>query len=199
MSVIRIKGNHIDNLVEAAYEILIKWVSYSDESVGIISETNNEPHNAITPICRFRNGLYELDLVLRNNRTTKERPYGLFHPREEYHNIKKENIGLIEVMGLAVLPSRLKREMEEVKKYLLEGELDGIKKQKDLSKHYDFAVNIYERNEINKDNIGKIIENEIGRVFLNVLKDAAVFKDNVKGKEAFAKCRETLLSNLIPN
>lgn len=197
MTTIRIKGSSIGKLVKAAYEILVKWEAYTDKSVGIISETKGEPHNAITPICRFRNGLYELDLVLRNNRTTEERPYGLFHPREEYHNIKKENIGLIEAMGLAVLPSRLKREMEDLKKYLIEGRLEGIKERTDLSKHYHLASKVYDKYKSNGGNIDELLENEIGSTFLKILKDAGVFKDSQEGRIAFKKCRQALFSNLI--
>lgn len=149
-----------------------------------------------TPIARYNVDLYELDLVLRNNRVTKERPYGLFHSREEYHNIKRENIGLIEAMGLAVLPSRLKGEIEEIKGYLLKEELQKIKYNEYLNKHYNLAMMIHEKYKINNKNINKIIEKEIGDVFLNMLKDAGVFKDTVEGQFAFKKCMKKLLLNL---
>lgn len=194
MSVIRIKGKNIGVLTDIAYDIFIKWKNYSDKEVDILSHSNGEEHNTITPICRFRNGLYELDLVLRNNRTTENRPYGLYHPREEFHHIKKENIGLIEVMGLAVLPSRLKTEMETLKVYLLDDNLEGIKSHTDLNKHYNWALNILGKYEISKENIDDIVNDEIGEVFLNVLKDAGVFKETPIGKEAFKKCVNTLLS-----
>lgn len=194
MSVIRIKGKTIEKLTDTAYDIFLKWKDYSDEEVDILSHSNGEEHNTITPICRFRDGLYELDLVLRNNRTTKERPYGIFHPREEFHHIKKENIGLIEVMGLAVLPSRLKTEMELVQEYLLKNDIEGIKNNKDLIKHYNWVLSILEKQKISEENVDNIINNEIGEVFLNVLKDAGVFKETYKDKEAFKKCRNILLS-----
>ncbi len=194
MSVIRIKGKNIKVLADTAYDVFLKWKGYSDEEVGILSQSNGEEHNTITPICRFKHGLYELDLVLRNNRTTKDRPYGLFHPREELHHIKKENIGLIEVMGLAVLPSRLKTEMELLKEYLLINDLEGIKIHKDLSKHYNWTLRILEKQKISRENVDDIINNEIGEVFLNVLKDAGVFKETFEGQKAFKKCMHVLLS-----
>lgn len=196
MSVIRLKGDNIDNLVDVANEIFKKWKCYNDEKASIICETNGENHNTITPISRFRQGLYELDLVLRNNRTSRERPFGIFHPREELHHIKKENIGLIEVMGLAVLPARLKTEMESLKEYLLDSNINGIMNHKNLKKHGSWAVNILEEYSLNEDNIENILEEEIGRVFLEVLRDAGVFKDTDKGKEAFIRCRENLFSNM---
>lgn len=194
MSVIRLKSEDKEKLIQRAFKISKAWEDYNDESVGIISHTDDTPHNAITPISRKREGLYEIDLVLRNNRTTEKRPYGLFHPREEYHNIKKENIGLIEVMGLAVLPSRLKREMEELKKYLLKDDLDSIKEDENLNKHLNFAKDIVKEEKLNKDNIDSIVEEKVGRVFLNVLKDAGVFKDTKEGRDAFNRCRKQLLS-----
>lgn len=196
MSVIRLKGEDIDKLVDISYEILCRWKDYSDEEASIMAETDGEPHNTITPICRVREGLFEVDLVLRNNRTTKERPYGIFHPRQEYHHIKKENIGLIEVMGLAVLPSRLKAEMESLRGYLLKGDIDGIKEQRELGKHLDWAVDIWEKHVLTEENVDHILCQEIGKVFLGVLEDAGVFKDTEKGKAAFARCRGTLLEGM---
>ncbi len=196
MSVIRLKGKDIDNIVEAANEIFLKWKNYDDEKVSIISETNGERHNTITPICRFRDGLFELDLVLRNNRTSEERPYGIFHPREEFHHIKKENIGLIEVMGLAVLPARLKYEMEMLEGYLLKKDIDGIMNNKDLKKHGDWAVDILKNYSLTEDNVTDIIRKEIGKIFLEILKDAGVFKDTEEGKAAFASCIEVLFDSL---
>ncbi len=195
MSVIRIKASDIDILVEKAYDIFLGWKNYSDPDVEIYSHTDGVEHNTITPIARCRNGIFELDLVLRNNKTTEERPYGLYHPRQEYHNIKKENIGLIEVMGLAVLPSRLKLEIELLKKYLLDRDIDGIKNHADLEKHSHWAQDILARNSLTADNISDVLDNEIGEVFLKVLKDAGLFKYTEEGKAAFAKCRKKLLSN----
>lgn len=194
MSVIRIKGKNIEILTDTAYDIFLKWKDYSDEEVDVLSHSNGEEHNTVTPICRFRHGLYELDLVLRNNRTTKDRPYGLFHPREEFHNIKKENIGLIEVMGLAVLPSRLKTEMELLKKHVLKNDLDTIARNDELKKHYNWIVSISEKYHLTEENINVVLNDEIGEVFLNVLKDAGVFKDSKEGKKAFKKCMNILLS-----
>lgn len=196
MSVIRLKGDNIDKVVETSYEIFCRWKDYSDEEVSIIAESNGNPHNTITPICRYREGLYEMDLVLRNNRTTEERPYGLFHPREEYHHIKKENIGLIEVMGLAILPSRLKYEMESLKNCLLKGDIDGIKKQEELVKHLDWAMDIMEKHDLTEKNIDCIIQQEIGKVFLAVLEDAGVFKNTHKGRMAFEKCKANLFKGM---
>lgn len=199
MSVIRLKGKDINSLANAANEIFLGWKNYNDKEVSIISETNGESHNTITPICRFRNSLFELDLVLRNNRTSEERPYGIFHPREELHHIKKENIGLIEVMGLAVLPSRLKVEMEILEKYLLNKDIDGIRKHEDLKKHGDWAESILESHSLTGENMKGILHKEIGKVFLEVLKDAGVFKNTEKGKAAFARCRKVLFSNMEGN
>lgn len=196
MSVIRLKSECSDNLADAAYDIFSKWKEYSDEEVLILSHSNSEEHNTITPICRFRNGLYELDLVLRNNKTTQERPYGIFHPREEYHHIKKENIGLIEVMGLAVLPSRLKREIELLKVHLVNGDLQGIKNNDELNKHYSWAKAIVAKYQFTNKKINEILNTEIAEVFLGVLKDSGVFKDTQIGKAAFEKCRESLFIDL---
>ncbi len=197
MSVIRLKGKDIDNLVEMAYDIFLGWKDYGDEAAEIFSHTDSVEHNTITPIGRCRNGIYELDLVLRNNKTTEERPYGLFHPREKYHNIKKENIGLIEVMGLAVLPSRLKAEIELLKDYLLVGDIEGIVNHESLNKHSTWAKDILEKNYLTPDNISEVLNNEIGEVFLRVLKDAGVFKDTEDGSASFARCREKLFSKLV--
>ena len=196
MSVIRIKGKNTDKLIDAAYEIFLRWKDYSDEQCLILSHTSKEEHNTITPICRFRGELYELDLVLRNNRTTAHCPYGIFHPREEYHHIKKENIGLIEVMGLAVLPARLKKEMELLKPYLINNDMEGIKSCDDLIKHFSWAEMIMAKYQLSNENITDILNKEIAEIFLCVLKDAGVFKDTESGKDAFKKCRDALFINL---
>lgn len=197
MSVIRLKGKDIDSLVNMAYDIFLGWKDYNDQEAEIFSHTDGVEHNTITPIGRCRNGIYELDLVLRNNKTTEQRPYGLYHAREEYHNIKKENIGLIEVMGLAVLPSRLKVEIELLKDYLLVGDIEGIVNQEALNKHSHWAKDILERNSLTLGNISEVLNNEVGEVFLKVLKDAGVFKDTKDGDASFARCREQLFSKLI--
>lgn len=195
MSVIRLKGESIEDLVEVSSKVLDNWIGYSDESVKIVSHTFDVRHNTITPVARFRDGKFEIDLVLRNNRCDEEKPDGIFHPRKEYHNIKRENIGVIEVMGLAVLPSRLKKEMESLKTLLIENRLEEIKLDDDLKKHYDFAAKIKETYNIKEVDLEEVIKEEIGMVFLNVLKDAGVFKDTEKGQEAFRKCLNALLTH----
>jgi len=168
-----------------------KWEEYTDESVNIYAETNGEKHNAVTPIARNNNGIYELDIVLRNNLTTDEYPDGVFHPHKDLHNIKKENIGLIEVMGLAVLPPRLKEELEMLKDYILNDK--DISSNEKLEKHAKWVENIKNKySDINKDNIEGILKTEVGNTFLEVLKDAGVFKTDEKGREAFRRFIEIL-------
>ncbi|HCW54080.1 MAG TPA: UDP-glucose--hexose-1-phosphate uridylyltransferase [Clostridium sp.] len=192
MSVIRINGSNKEKLVELADHILTSWRKYSDESVDILFESNNEPHNTITPIARRRDGNYELDLVLRNNRTTDEYPLGIFHPHNEVHHIKKENIGLIEVMGLAVLPARLKAELNEVKECLI-NKVPNISDKENISKHADWYKQIIEKYDIiNEANADSIVRDEVGNVFLEVLNHAGVFKRNSTGLSAFDKFIETL-------
>lgn len=197
MSVIRLKGKDINSIVDMAYDIFLEWKDYNDHEAQIFSHTDGVEHNTITPIGRCRDGIYELDLVLRNNKTSIERPYGLYHAREEYHNIKKENIGLIEVMGLAVLPSRLKTEIELLKDYLLRKDIEGIKNHESLNKHSNWAIDILERNILTDNNISETLNKEIGEVFLKVLKDAGVFKDTKDGNAAFDRCKSVLFSRLI--
>lgn len=186
MSVIRIRHKNTERLVEFAAYILNKWRNYNDKDVFIFSETNGEPHNTITPIARKKDNVYELDLVLRNNITTDEYPLGVYHPHKELHHIKKENIGLIEVMGLAVLPSRLEKELKETAKCIL-NKLD-LRKNEYTAKHadwvYDFLPNY---SDINENNIMNILEKEIGLVFIKVLECCAVFKRDKKGLDAFVK------------
>ena len=192
MSVIRINGYNKEKLIELADHILTSWRKYSDESVDILFESNNEPHNTITPIARRRNGNYELDLVLRNNRTTDEYPLGIFHPHNEVHHIKKENIGLIEVMGLAVLPARLKSELNMVKESLLNSVSD-ISNNEKISNHADWYKQIIEKYDIiNEENVDSILRKEVGNVFLEVLNHAGVFKRTSTGQNAFDKFIETL-------
>lgn len=186
MSVIRIRHKNTERLVEFAAYILNKWRNYNDKDVFIFSETNGEPHNTITPIARKKDNVYELDLVLRNNITTDEYPLGVYHPHKELHHIKKENIGLIEVMGLAVLPSRLEKELKETAKCIL-NKLD-LRKNEYTAKHadwvYDFLPNY---SDINENNIMNILEKETGLVFIKVLECCAVFKRDKKGLDAFVK------------
>lgn len=191
MSVIRLSGASPERLTELADRILSAWRNYSDESVGIFAFTDGEPHNTITPIARRRDGLFELDLVLRNNITSKEHPLGVFHPHSELHHIKKENIGLIEVMGLAVLPARLKNEMALLADAILSGA--DIRKDELLSKHADWADEIVAKhNDINSSNINSILHSEIGIVFSKVLEHAGVFKRNAEGKAAFCRFAQSI-------
>ena len=192
MSVIRLASENSDRLIELADKILAAWRGYSDEGVGIFACTDGEPHNTITPIARMRDGLYELDLVLRNNITTDEHPLGVFHPHAELHHIKKENIGLIEVMGLAVLPARLKGEIAALEKAILSG--DDIRKDEVLNIHADWVDEIkLKYSDINADNIGSILKTEIGLVFAKVLEHAGVFKRDSAGIAAFIKFTESVL------
>jgi UDPglucose--hexose-1-phosphate uridylyltransferase len=197
MSVIRLKGTSITKLVEASSVIMAKWKTYSDEEVSIISHTGEEEHNTITPITRFRKDQYEVDLILRNNRKSEENPFGIFHSHEKYHHIKWENIGLIECMGLAVLPARLKKEMTGMKENILKSDLAHIEQDEELKKHGNFAKEIIKKYpDLNEDNMDDIIYNEIGDVFLRVLLNCGVFKDNEEGHVAFEKCREALYESI---
>lgn len=187
MSVIRINGNDKTRLTDLAEHILNLWRKYSDESVDILSESNGEPHNTITPIARKRNGNYELDLVLRNNRTSSEYPLGIFHPHNEVHHIKKENIGLIEVMGLAVLPARLKNELSLLKDALIK-RIPDISDNENISKHSDWYKYLLSKYDtITEENAYEILQKEVGIIFSQVLDHAGVFKRNDKGMAAFDK------------
>lgn len=192
MSVIRIRSTSQERLVDLADKILGTWREYTDEEAFIFAKTNGEPHNTITPAARFANGKYELDLALRNNITTEERPLGVYHPRNEYHHIKKENIGGIEVMGLAILPSRIKSEMELLARCIIEGK--DIRSFDELLKHADWAEEFIPKYEgkINKENVDEILKAEIGKVFVKVLEDAGVFKRDKKGREYFMKFIESV-------
>ena len=164
--------------------ILNKWRDYSDEAAFIFAQTDGEPHNTITPIARKRGENYELDLVLRNNITTEEHPLGVYHPHAKLHQIKKENIGLIEVMGLAVLPARLKGEMEQLKAAMLAGK--DLRSDEVLEKHADWVDEFSVKyDKIDNSNIDAIVEKEIGLVFMQVLEDAGVYKRTPEGQEAF--------------
>lgn len=186
MSVIRLSGKDDERVIALADKILGAWRGYSDEAAYIFAETDGEPHNTITPIARMRDGNYELDLVLRNNITTKEHPLGLYHPWEEYHHIKKENIGLIEVMGLAVLPARLKDEIEELKKAILSG--SDIRSIEAIAKHADWVDGfIGKYDTINEENITSIIQAEIGKAFGEILECAGVYKTDESGRTAFVR------------
>ncbi|MBE6750115.1 MAG: UDP-glucose--hexose-1-phosphate uridylyltransferase [Ruminococcaceae bacterium] len=191
MSVIRIRSKDDERLEQLACKILDAWRGYTDESAFIFAETDGEPHNTITPIARKNGEVYELDLVLRNNITTDEHPMGVYHPHAELHHIKRENIGLIEVMGLAVLPARLKTEMALLKEAILEGK--NIDNDETLAKHSKWAKEICDKyGDISKDNIDKIIEEEIGVVFAKVLEHAGVYKRDENGKNAFVRFLESV-------
>lgn len=186
MSVIRLNGADSDRIIELATKILNCWRNYTDQSAFIYAKTDGEPHNTITPIARMRDGKYELDLVLRNNITTPEHPLGLYHPWEELHHIKKENIGLIEVMGLAVLPARLKEEMRALKHAILNNE--DIESNELIRKHKKWVNTfIYKYDIVDNSNIDNILQTEIGLVFKKVLECAGVYKRTKEGKEAFLR------------
>ena len=185
MSVIRLRGSNPDRIADLADKILLNWREYSDESIGIIAYSDGQPHNTITPIARRRGEDYELDLVLRCNITTAEHPLGVFHPHADKHNIKKENIGLIEVMGLAVLPSRLKQELTDLAEAICEGK--DISKDEALAKHKAWVENLKKQYTFTKENALDIILKETGKVFAKVLEDAGVYKNTPEGMEAFLR------------
>ena len=191
MSVIRLQSREKDRLIKTAAHILDIWRSYTDEEAFIFAETDGEPHNTITPIARMRNGQFELDLVLRNNITTQEHPLGVYHPHAKLHHIKKENIGLIEVMGLAVLPARLKNEMEELAKAILAGA--DIRANEMLEKHADWVEEFLPKySDVNEENVMDILHEEIGKVFSQVLEDAGVYKQTENGQKGFDRFVESL-------
>ncbi len=184
MSVIRLSGVDTERIIALADRILNTWRGYTDEAAFIFAETDGEPHNTITPIARKRGDKYELDLVLRNNITTAEHPLGVYHPHAELHHIKKENIGLIEVMGLAVLPARLKGEMEKLAQAILAG--SDIRGDEVLAKHADWVEEFLPKyDSVTTDNIMEILHEEIGLVFAKVLEHAGVYKRDAAGREAF--------------
>lgn len=185
LSTIRLLCDDKDRIIELADKILTSWRGYTDESAFVFAETDGEPHNTVTPIARRRGEKYELDLVLRNNITTEEYPLGVYHPHGELHHIKKENIGLIEVMGLAVLPARLKNEMDALKKAILAG--DDLYKDEVLAKHAPWAYGFMKEQTVTKENIDSVIEEEIGKVFGEVLVHAGVYKCTKEGREAFER------------
>ena len=191
LSVIRIRSGNEKRLIDLAEHILECWRGYTDEAAFVFAETDGEPHNTITPIARKVGDTFELDLALRNNITTEEYPLGVYHPHAEYHHIKKENIGLIEVMGLAILPARLKEEMELLAEYLVEKK--DIRSCEALEKHADWAEKIVPLHpELNADNVMDILKEEIGKVFVGVLEDAGVYKCTEEGRKAFARFLKTL-------
>ena len=211
MSVIRLSGTDTDRIIALADKILANWRGYTDEEAFIYAETDGEPHNTITPIARRRGKLYELDLVLRcnitpiarkrgdkyeldlvlrNNITTAEHPLGVYHPHAKLHHIKKENIGLIEVMGLAVLPARLKQELADLKDAILAGK--DLRASEELCKHADWVEEFLPKYTVTADNIEGILEKEVGLVFAEVLTDAGVYKRTPEGRRAFHRFLATL-------
>ena len=203
LSVFRIRSTDPDRLIALADHVLENWRGYTDEAAFVLAETDGVPHNTITPIARIADGKYELDLTLRNNITTEDRPLGVYHPRPEYHHIKKENIGLIEVMGLAVLPSRLKVEMNDLESLLVDCRAAGLSDEEItarvqandvLSKHADWVRTdiLAKYPEITAENASSILETEIGHVFTGVLEDAGVYKWTEEGHEAFLRFLRTL-------
>ena len=192
MSVIRLRSADTGRLVELADIILTKWRGYTDEAAFIFAETDGEPHNTITPIARRNGDMYELDLVLRNNITTEEHPLGVYHPHAELHHIKKENIGLIEVMGLAVLPARLKNEMQQLADVLVTKGVSAVRTDPVLEKHADWAEKFCTERDVNADNVHEVIRDEIGKVFAKVLEHAGVYKRTPEGEAAFDRFVEYL-------
>ncbi len=190
MSVIRLRCADKRRVAELADKILTAWRGYSDPSVTIFAETDGEPHNTITPIARRRDGDFEMDLVLRNNLTTEEYPLGLFHPHQELHHIKKENIGLIEVMGLAVLPARLKAELRELENLIIEG--GDIAASETCAKHAPWVEELKTRYTFTPENTESILRQEVGVVFMKVLEHAGVFKRDEQGRAAFLRFAESV-------
>ena len=190
LSVLRLRSADDGRLVDLAEKILTAWRGYTDEAAFVYAETDGEPHNTITPIARMRDGQYELDLVLRNNITTPEHPMGVYHPHAELHHIKKENIGLIEVMGLAVLPARLKGELSRLGEMLVSGGDPAA--DEELAKHAPWAAELRKRHAFTADNVDGILRDEVGRVFAQVLEHAGVFKCDAQGREAFLRFTESV-------
>ena len=185
MSVIRLRSDDPARIADLADKILLSWRGYTDESVGVIAFSDGQPHNTITPIARRRGEAYELDLVLRCNITTQEHPMGVFHPHADKHHIKKENIGLIEVMGLAVLPSRLKQELTDLSSAIVSGA--DISAIESLQKHAPWAQMLQAQYTFTSENALDIILQETGKVFAAVLEDAGVYKNTQAGKVAFMR------------
>lgn len=191
LSVLRIRHKDEKRLIDLASHVLDAWRGYTDEAAFVFAETDREPHNTITPIARKVGDMFELDLTLRNNITTEENPLGVYHPHAQYHNIKKENIGLIEVMGLAVLPARLKEELELLGEYILEGK--DISSNEKIEKHAAWEESFLPKyDNLNKDNIQDVLQKEVGEVFVHVLEDAGVYKCTPEGRAAFMRFIEIL-------
>ena len=190
MSVIRLRSNNRKSLVELADKIHLAWRNYTDEAAFVYAYTDGEPHNTVTPIARYADGKFELDLVLRNNITTDEHPLGVYHPHADLHNIKKENIGLIEVMGLAVLPARLRDEIATMCKFIAEGK--DFADDESIAKHKEWFERFKDNYEFTPDNTEQIIKKEIGATFEKVLEDAGVYKRTPEGQAAFLRFIATI-------
>lgn len=190
MSVLRLTGKDPERLADLADRVLSAWRGYTDAGAFIYAETDGEPHNTIMPIARRRGEAYELDLVLRNNITTEEHPLGVYHSHAEYHNIKKENIGLIEVMGLAVLPARLKEELSLLREAILAGR--DFSEDERIGKHYRWFLAFRDKYTFTEENTEDILKGEVGATFVNVLRDAGVYKDTEEGTAAFLRFLDTL-------
>ena len=191
LSVLRIRHKNPERLIDLATHVLQAWRGYTDEAAFVFANTDGKPHNTITPIARKVEDVYELDLTLRNNITTKEHPLGVYHPHAQYHHIKKENIGLIEVMGLAVLPARLKEELELLEEYILSGK--DISSNEKIAKHEVWVKELLKKySDINAENIHAILQKEVGLVFVHVLEDAGVYKCTPKGREDFMRFVDSL-------
>ena len=190
MSVIRLKGEDRQRIADLGEKILAAWREYTDENAFIFAETDGEPHNTITPIARYRDGKFELDLVLRNNITTEEHPLGVYHPHAELHNIKKENIGLIEVMGLAVLPSRLKNELKTLAEIAVAGA--DIAEDSPVKAHKKWFEGFRGNYSFTEENVMGILEAEVGKTFVKVLEDAGVYKCTKEGRDAFLRFTKSI-------
>lgn len=197
MSVIRIKGNDKNRVIDLAMDIFEAWKNYSDEENDILAFTGDVPHNTVTPIARRKGEAFELDIVLRNNRTSKEHPDGIFHPHKELHHIKKENIGLIEVMGLAVLPGRLEKELDIIAKILC-GDMNYNREEaennNEINKHISWIERMLsETSSVTYDEAKELLKTEVGSIFARVLEDAGVFKRTEKGQAGLEKFLSTVL------
>jgi UDPglucose--hexose-1-phosphate uridylyltransferase len=190
MSTIRLRSMDRGAIVELADRIQLAWRGYTDADAFVFAETDGEPHNTVTPIARMSGELYELDLVLRNNITTEEHPLGVYHPHADKHNIKKENIGLIEVMGLAVLPARLLGEMDGVAQALLAGR--DLREDEVLAKHADWVDSFIGNYTVTAENVREILEREIGNTFVRVLEDAGVYGRDEAGRKAMMRFIESV-------
>ena len=195
LSVIRLRGENTEQIIDLADHILSKWRTYTDEEAFIFAETDGVLHNTITPIARKKDGMYELDLTLRNNITTEEHPLGVYHPHEELHHIKKENIGLIEVMGLAILPARLKDQSAAIAD-ILTGSAPNTSREagSPLAVHADWIDGLIKKygTGLKREKAEAVLRDEIGIVFSHVLENAGVFKQDAAGQAAFLKFMESV-------